>query len=99
MARNQNLTIQELAMLVAGAQVKLVMTGNPSHIADFMEDQLINRASDGFNILSSVLPASLNDFVDLVIPEHQSRGLFRKEYEGETLREHLGLTKPQSRYV
>jgi len=38
MARNQNLTIQELAMLVAGAQVKLVMTGNPSHIADFMED-------------------------------------------------------------
>lgn len=38
MARNQNLTIQELAMLVAGAQGKLVMTGNPSHIADFMED-------------------------------------------------------------
>ncbi|MBT7265859.1 MAG: LLM class flavin-dependent oxidoreductase [Rhodospirillaceae bacterium] len=99
MAREENLTIRELAMRVAGARGKLVMTGTPSHIADFMEDWLSNNATDGFNILPSVLPASLNDFVDMVIPELQKRDLFRTKYEGRTLRENLGLKRPQSRNV
>jgi N-acetyl-S-(2-succino)cysteine monooxygenase len=98
MARDENLTIRELAMRVAGARGKLVMTGTPSHIADFMEDWLKNNATDGFNILPSVLPTSLNDFVDLVVPELQRRDLFRSEYEGTTLRENLGLKRPMSRY-
>jgi len=63
-----------------------------------MEGWLKGDATDGFNILPSVLPASLNDFVDLVIPELQRRGLFRTEYEGITLRENLGLKRPSSRY-
>ncbi len=99
MARAENLTIRQLAMRVAGARGKLVMTGTPAHIADFMEDWFIKNATDGFNILPSVLPASLNDFVDLVIPELQRRGLFRSEYEGTTLRENLGLKRPESRYI
>jgi alkanesulfonate monooxygenase SsuD/methylene tetrahydromethanopterin reductase-like flavin-dependent oxidoreductase (luciferase family) len=98
MAKEENLTIRELAMRVAGARGKLVMTGTPSHIADFMEDWLSNDATDGFNILPSVLPASLNDFVDLVIPELQRRDLFRTEYQGSTLRDNLGLKRPVSRY-
>jgi inactivated superfamily I helicase len=44
------------------------------------------------------LPGALNDFVELVIPELQRRGLFRTEYTGRTLREHLGLPRPASRY-
>jgi hypothetical protein len=46
-----------------------------------------------------MLPQSLNEFVDLVIPELQSRGLFRTAYEGKTLRENLGLARPASRYA
>ena len=44
------------------------------------------------------LPGGLNDFVDMVVPELQRRGLFRTEYEGTTLRENLGLQRPPSRY-
>jgi FMN-dependent oxidoreductase (nitrilotriacetate monooxygenase family) len=98
MAREEKLTIRELAMRVAGARGKFVLTGTPSHIADFMEDWFTNDGADGFNILPPVLPASLNEFVDLVIPELQRRGLFRTEYEGTTLRENLGLKRPISRY-
>ena len=98
MAKEENLTMRELAMRVAGARGKLVMKGTPKHIADFMEGWLHDHATDGFNILPSILPASLDDFVDLVIPELQRRGLFRLEYGGSTLRENLGLMRPVSRY-
>jgi hypothetical protein len=53
-----------------------------------------NNAADGFNILPPYLPGGLEDFVDLVVPELQRRGLFRTEYEGATLRDHLGLARP-----
>ena len=98
MAKEENLTMRELAMRVAGARGKLVMKGTPKHIADFMEGWLHDQATDGFNILPSILPASLDDFVDLVIPEVQRRGLFRLEYGGSTLRENLGLMRPVSQY-
>ena len=98
MAKEENLTMRDLAMRVAGARGKLVMKGTPKHIADFMEGWLHDHATDGFNILPSILPASLDDFVDLVIPELQRRGLFRLEYGGSTLRENLGLMRPVSRY-
>jgi hypothetical protein len=51
-------------------------------------------AADGFNIMAPYLPGAHDDFVELVIPELQERGLFRTEYEGTTLREHLGLARP-----
>jgi alkanesulfonate monooxygenase len=44
------------------------------------------------------LPAGLDDFVDRVVPELQRRGLFRREYEGRTLRENLGLPRPANRF-
>ena len=55
-------------------------------------------AVDGYLIQPPVLPTGLDEFVELVIPELQNRGLFRTEYEGETLRENLGLRRPKSRY-
>jgi alkanesulfonate monooxygenase SsuD/methylene tetrahydromethanopterin reductase-like flavin-dependent oxidoreductase (luciferase family) len=70
------------------------MVGTPEHIADKMEHWFNNQGADGFNLMPPSLPGSIDDFVDQVIPELQSRGLFRKEYEGSTLREHLGLERP-----
>jgi hypothetical protein len=63
-----------------------------------MEHWFRNGAADGFNVMPAWLPGSLTDFVDMVIPELQRRGLFRKEYEGRTLRENLGLPTPVSRW-
>jgi len=63
-----------------------------------MEQWLTEEGSDGFNIMFPFLPEGLNDFVDKVVPELQRRGLFRKEYEGKTLRENLGLARPANRF-
>lgn len=75
------------------------ITGTPVEIADFMEEWFEARAADGFILMFPTLPASLNDFVELVVPELRRRGLFREEYEGTTLRENLGLSMPVNRYV
>ena len=72
--------------------------GRPQQIADMMEEWFTAGAADGFNIMPPYLPGGLNDFVKHIVPELQRRGLFRTEYEGTTLRENLGLRRPQSRY-
>ena len=73
--------------------------GTPSQIADQLQLWFENGAADGFNVLPPVLPASLDEFVDLVIPELQRRGLFRTEYEGKTLRENLALNRPENQHA
>ena len=75
-----------------------IIVGGPNQIADHMQDWFEREACDGFNIMPPYIPGSLNDFCKLVIPELQRRGLFRTEYEGKTLRENLGLRRPDSRY-
>ena len=67
-------------------------------IADQMEEWFFTEACDGFNIMFPYLPGGLDDFVDRVVPELQRRGLFRLEYEGRTLRENLGLPRPENRF-
>jgi len=67
-------------------------------IADQMEEWLYGEACDGFNIMFPYVPGGLDDFVDRVVPELQRRGLFRREYEGKTLRENLGLPRPENRF-
>jgi len=99
MARREKLTIREVATRVAGARAKAVIYGSPQTIADYMEEWFRNDGCDGFNLMPPFLPGGLDDFVDLVIPELQRRGLFRTEYEGRTLRENLGLKRPASRYA
>jgi alkanesulfonate monooxygenase len=63
-----------------------------------MQLWLETGAADGFNIMFHTVPSGLNEFVDLVVPELQRRGLFRREYEGTTLREHLGLPRPENQF-
>jgi len=98
LARRENLTIRQLALRVAGARGKSVIKGTPESIADQMEEWFVNAGCDGFNVMPPYLPGGLNDFVDLVVPELQRRGLFRTEYQGKTLRENLGLARPAGRY-
>ncbi|MND01431.1 Nitrilotriacetate monooxygenase component A [compost metagenome] len=64
-----------------------------------MVDWLNAEAVDGFIVQPAVLPGGLVDFVDLVVPELQRRGIYRREYEGATLRDHLGLARPKSRFA
>ena len=97
LARRDKLTVRQLAQRVGGYG-GLAFVGTPKTIADQMEEWLVGRGSDGFNIMFPFLPAGLDDFVDKVVPELQRRGIFRKEYEGRTLRENLGLPRPKNRF-
>ncbi len=97
LARREGLTVRQLAQRVGGYS-GLAFVGTPATIADQMEEWLFTEASDGFNIMFPYLPAGLDDFVYRVVPELQQRGLFRREYEGATLRENLGLPRPPNRF-
>jgi alkanesulfonate monooxygenase len=96
-ARRENLTVRQLAQ-VAGSYGGLSIVGTPAMIADQMEQWLFSDACDGFNVMFPYVPGGLDDFVDQVVPELQRRDLFRREYEGRTLRENLGLPRPANRY-
>jgi alkanesulfonate monooxygenase SsuD/methylene tetrahydromethanopterin reductase-like flavin-dependent oxidoreductase (luciferase family) len=96
-ASRDNLTIRRLAQRVGGYS-GLEMIGTPRLIADQMEQWLVEDGSDGFNVMFPYLPGGLDDFVDKVVPELQARDIFRREYEGVTLRENLGLPRPGNRF-
>ncbi|OJU34504.1 MAG: monooxygenase, partial [Alphaproteobacteria bacterium 65-37] len=97
LGKRENLTVREIAGRLGGYG-GLGMLGTPQMIADQMEEWLEGGACDGFNVMFPYLPGGLDDFVDKVVPELQRRGLFRKEYEGTTLRENLGLPRPENRF-
>src|SRR5271170_3116305 len=97
MAKRDNLTVRQLAQRLGGYS-GLAMVGTPATIADEMEEWLETEGSDGFTIMFPYLPGGLDDFVNQVIPELQRRNLFRREYEGATLRENLGLPRPTNRF-
>jgi N-acetyl-S-(2-succino)cysteine monooxygenase len=96
--KRQNPTIRELFQEVAGMG-GFCLVGTPSDIVDVMQDWFENDACDGFNITPTHLPGGCEDFVAMITPELQRRGLFRNEYEGKTLRENLGLKPAVNRYV
>jgi alkanesulfonate monooxygenase len=97
LARRENLTVRQLAQK-AGSFSGLALVGTPAMIADQMEEWLMGNACDGFNVMFPYVPGGLDDFVDQVVPELQRRGLFRREYEGRTLRENLGLPRPENQF-
>src|SRR5579862_771619 len=97
LARRENLTVRQLAQR-AGSYSGLAMVGTPQTIADEMEEWFSSRAADGFNVMFPFVPEGLEAFVDGVVPELQRRGIFRSEYEGRTLRENLGLPRPENRF-
>jgi alkanesulfonate monooxygenase SsuD/methylene tetrahydromethanopterin reductase-like flavin-dependent oxidoreductase (luciferase family) len=93
----RHLTVRQLAQ-IAGSYGGLALVGTPKMIADQMEEWLHSDACDGFNIMFPWVPGGLDDFVDRIVPELQRRHLFRREYEGKTLRENLGLPRPENRF-
>ncbi|AYJ87712.1 LLM class flavin-dependent oxidoreductase [Sphingomonas paeninsulae] len=95
LARRENLSIRQLFLRFNAVRGHRVAIGTPIQIADQIQDWFERDAADGFNLIPPLLPSSLTEFVDQVVPELQRRGLFRTEYEGTTLREHLHLPRPQ----
>ncbi|WP_027169189.1 LLM class flavin-dependent oxidoreductase [Mesorhizobium sp. WSM3224] len=92
-ARRDGLSIRELARYFAGARGHWRVVGTAEEIADELQARFEGGAADGFNVMPSWFPGELDAFATLVVPELQRRGLFRKDYEGRTLREHLGLKR------
>ncbi|NIF93244.1 LLM class flavin-dependent oxidoreductase [Burkholderia sp. Cy-637] len=97
LARRENLTIRQLALRIAGARGHWQVIGTPKQIADALEERFVHYGADGFNVMAPTLPGGLDDFIALVLPELRRRGLFRDDYTGTTLREHLGLKRPARR--
>ena len=85
--------------MAAGSRGHRVIVGTASDIADDFQQWLEQEGADGFNIMPAVLPNQLELFVELVVPELQRRGLFRTEYQFNTLRENLGLPSPEENFA
>jgi alkanesulfonate monooxygenase SsuD/methylene tetrahydromethanopterin reductase-like flavin-dependent oxidoreductase (luciferase family) len=99
LAAEQGLTIRQTYERVLPSSVGNMIKGNPVEVADVMEDWYRSQAADGFVIAIPIMPRLLRDFVSLVIPELQRRGLFRTEYPGTTLRENLRLSMPRDPFA
>ncbi len=96
-SREEGLTLRQMAL--RSTTPKSPFIGTPEQVADTMQAWFEAGAADGFMMNASVLPQGFNDFVDLVLPVLKDRGLFRTEYEHDTLRGNLGLAKPTNRYT
>jgi alkanesulfonate monooxygenase len=99
LARRENLTLRQLYLRLAGARGKRSTKGSVTRVADELEEWYRAGACDGFILQPAYLPGSLDEACTLLIPELQRRGLFQTEYRGKTLRDHLGLARPRSRYA
>ena len=93
LTRNGKLTLRDIGRLYAQGILLPHIIGTPAQVADQLEASFRNGEADGFIISPAYLPGAFDEFVQLVVPELQRRGLFRREYTGHTLRENLGLGK------
>ncbi len=98
-ARAENLSIAEVARRQVINRGHLRFVGTARQIADQIEAWFAEEACDGFNVMPPYHPGGLEAFVDHVVPELQARGLFRRDYEGTTLRDHLGLPRPANGFA
>ncbi|MET8980100.1 LLM class flavin-dependent oxidoreductase [Streptomyces sp. NPDC004539] len=89
LAAERGLSIRQLVLEVAPGHP--AFTGTPSAVADEWTHYVTTGAVDGFNIVPHLLPGSITDIVDKLVPELQTRGVYRTEYRGTTLRDHLDL--------
>ncbi|MBY4890560.1 LLM class flavin-dependent oxidoreductase [Pantoea sp. DY-15] len=94
LARRENLTVRQLIKRLGGGRGHWTLVGTPTQAADALQHYFEQGAADGFNIMPALLPSGLTTFVKQVVPILQERGLFRREYSGNTLREHYGLPLP-----
>ena len=91
LSREGSLTVRQLLHRFAEGFGHRIVVGTPEQIADEIEYWFQNGAADGFNVMPPYIPDTFDAFVDHVVPELQRRGIFRREYEGTTLREHYGV--------
>lgn len=96
-SRRENMSVRETWEKLVVSKGHRQLIGAPSDIADSFQEWFEEGGCDGFNIMPPYMPDSLSDFVELVVPELQRRGLFRLRYEGNMLRDHLGLPRPAPR--
>jgi FMN-dependent oxidoreductase (nitrilotriacetate monooxygenase family) len=99
LGRSEKLTIRQLIGRLGGGRGHYTFTGTPEQVANKIEEWFNNGAADGFNIMPPLLPSGLELFVEHVVPILRSRGLYRREYTGRTLRDHYGLSRPANQYV
>ena len=97
MARREKMTLRDLYNVTAAARGHWVIYGSPKRIADTLEEWFTGGLADGFVVMPAYFPSAFDDFVNLVVPELQRRGLFRHDYTGSTLRDHLGLPRRERR--
>ena len=99
MARAEHLTLGQLARRATVSRASFAMSGTPEQVADTLEAWFVGKAADGFSLSPNYLPGGLEDFVDQVVPILQRRGLFRSDYAEGTLRDNLGLARPENSFV
>jgi alkanesulfonate monooxygenase SsuD/methylene tetrahydromethanopterin reductase-like flavin-dependent oxidoreductase (luciferase family) len=90
-AKREGLTLRQVLIRSSGSNAHFAAIGSVKDVADQLQHWFDEGACDGFNFLPAVNPLSFEDVMDKVIPELRRRGLCRTEYEGKTLREHLGI--------
>lgn len=95
--RRERPTLAQLLRSLSASGHK-VLVGTPEQIVDELVTWYQEYAADGFNVLFTHLPGAIDDFVQLITPQLQRRGLFRQRYTGRTLREHLGLARVENRF-
>jgi FMN-dependent oxidoreductase (nitrilotriacetate monooxygenase family) len=99
LSHRQGLTLRQIRDLTAAARGHKLLVGTAQQVADELITWFEQEAADGFNLMPSHFPEGLDRFVDGVLPILRKRGLFREEYEGKTLRDHLGLPVPANRHA
>jgi alkanesulfonate monooxygenase SsuD/methylene tetrahydromethanopterin reductase-like flavin-dependent oxidoreductase (luciferase family) len=95
LAVKRNQTVREFIKISGRGRVHNPIVGGPKEVADKLEEWFMAPACDGFVVSATHVPGAYEDFVRHVVPELQRRGLFRKEYEGTSLRENLGVPRPK----
>lgn len=95
--KNEKPTVRQLVHRVSGGRGHIVVVGSAEQVADHLQQWFEAGAADGFNVAPPILPVGLELFVEQVVPILRQRGLFREEYTGTTLRDHLGLNYPRDR--
>ena len=98
LSRDEGLSLGQIALRTASARTSMMLTGGPEDVADRLQTWFEAGAADGFVVAPPALPVMLERFVETVVPILQARGVFREHYDGPTLRDHLGLERPVSRY-
>ena len=94
-AQREGMTLRDVCNLIAAARGHWALVGSAESVADTRQAWLEDGAADGFNIMPAHFHESFEDFVNLVVPILQERELYRRSYTGTTLRDHLGLARPE----